>query len=410
MQAIPRAVLTACAITMAGCAFSPPSFRVVPARAEGPPLGQLKAFEVLAPGVQRVKTRAGQDAYVMDIPLTQSPWRCLGSGAEFGKISANIRMGGTDGVLRVTTSRHATSAELRQGWSEWTMSPAGKAVAECLSAADLESMPDRLEAARPVDGEGSLEAVFGLSDKTPVVLLRPGMNVCATDAFMRNPTVSTFVPSGPLCARVARSPAGGYVLDPVRHSLRNITDRPTDQAVSTVTKIASWSEVPKETAAVQYLVRYPTRLPVPSENTRPHEVSLLISLANGIKPEVRQAALQCIADPTRLLNFCQVAKEEIPDRCGNPLLKLEVKPQCYRFGERGVMNISMPVVINGSSTDVDVGALAGDAAARLGRASAAAPTVMMRWHGGKLHPVKFESEDKRSLFDLPLLPGDQLSW
>ncbi len=69
--------------------------------------------------------------------------------------------------------------------------------------------------------------------------------------------------------------------------------------------------------------------------------------------------------------------------CINPY-KLNVKPQCYRFGERGVMSVSMPVVINGAPTDEDVVTLIGGAAARLGRADATPPATMMRWHDGRL--------------------------
>lgn len=418
MQAITRGAVAVCAIFMTSCAFSPPSFRVVPSGEYATPGRELKAFEILAPGVRRIE-KEKQLVYVVDIPLKASPWRCSTIEAKGGGINARILWAGVNtAVLRVMTADRSKLADPRKVWDEWKKSDDGKLVSECLTAEDLKSIPERLVAARPVDGEESLEAVFGLSDKVPVVLLKPGMTVCASDAFMRNITASAFIPTGQLCARVANSPPGGYVLDPMRYLLKNVTAGTTDSGSSKVHKIASWAEVPRETKARQYLVKYSRSLPTkPSEDIKPQDVFLLISLGSDIEPDVRRAAMECIADTDtdKLVDFCQVPVKEIAAKCDennadSPLLKLTVKPQCYRFGERGVMNVSMPVLVNGGQNDVDVGTLIGDAAARLGRAGATPPATMMRWHGGSLHTVEFELKDDLQALNLPLLPGDQLSW
>lgn len=409
MQANTKGALAACAIIAAGCASSPTTFRVVPLITESPGT-QLKAYEILAPGVRRIQ-KGNAYRYVIDVVLAMPPGRCPANEAGDEKFSARFLRAGIDtALLRVTISTRQTAAELRTAWDHWRMSDAGAQMAACLSEEDLKAIPDRVETARPVNGEESLEAVFGLGPLSPVVSLKPGMSVCASDAFMRNVSVDAYVPSGLLCTRVARSPLGGAVLDPIRYSLINITNNSTDGATSAVAKIASWAEVPREANALQYLVRYPSGLPKPAENIKPHEVSLLVSLQDKMEPDVRRAAIQCIADATKVKDFCQVAVKELPDKCGNPQVQLNVKPRCYRFGERGVMSVSMPVMINGAQADVDVGTLVGDAAARLGRASVEPPVIMMRWHQGHLHALEFKLKDKAQAFDLPLLPGDQLSW
>ncbi len=408
MQAITRGAVAVCAIFMTGCAFSPPTFRVVPSGEYATPGRELKAFEILAPGVRRIE-KEKQLVYLVDIPLEASPWRCPTIEAKGGGMNARILWAGVNtAVLRVMTADRSKLADPRKVWDDWKKSDDGKLVSECLTAKDLKSIPDRLVAARPVDGEESLEAVFGLSDKVPVVLLKQGMTVCASDAFMRNPSASTFVASGQVCARVASSPAGGYVLDPMRYVLNNITNASTDSGSSKLHNIASWVEVPKEKDALQYLVRYPYLLPTtPSENIKPKNVSLLISLGAEIEPEVLQAAVKCLADNAKVDKFCNGTSDI--NTCINPY-KLNVKPQCYRFGERGVMSVSMPVVINGAPTDEDVVTLIGGAAARLGRADATPPATMMRWHDGRLHAVEFELNDVLQALNLPLQPGDQLSW
>ncbi|MGB4925550.1 MAG: hypothetical protein WBP25_03520 [Giesbergeria sp.] len=411
MQTMFKSAITIYAVVLAGCAFSPPSFRVVSAGESATAGQELKRFEILAPGVQRIALEGGGYRYLVDIPLATRPTGCRETSGKHG-IEGRILPTGGSAVLRFTIPRFATESELRKAWDDWKKSAAGAPVAECLSKADLDSMPDRLASARPLNGEQSLEAGYGLSKNTPVVLLKPGMTVCASDGFMRNATASVFVSSGQSCTRVARSPAGGSVLDPMRYSLHTMTTAPTDSSSSTVGNIASWGEVPKEVAALQYLVRYPRTLPKPSDSIKPKDLSLLISLGNDMASEVREAAVKCIADADtdKLMDFCQIPVEQIAGKCDAPLLELKVKPQCYRFGERGVMSVWIPVVVNGTPTDVSVGALMGDAAARLGRAAMTPPASMMRWHGGRLHAVEIELEDMRQAFDLPLLPGDQISW
>lgn len=412
MQTVFKSALILCAVVSAGCVFSPHNFRVVSAGESSEAEPELKRFEILAPGVQRINLEDKTFRYLVDIPLTTRPTGCRETSSGKLGIEGRILWTSSSTILRFTTPRFATEAELRKAWDDWKQSALGAPVAECLSEEDRKSMPDRLASARPVNGEQSLEAGFGLSKNTPVVLLRPGMTVCASDAFMRNAAASVFVSLGQSCARVARSPAGGSVLDPMRYSLHAMTTTPTGSSSGPVGNIASWGEVPKESAAVQYLVRYPRTLPKPSDSFSPKDLSLLISLGNDIAPEVREAAVKCIADTDteKLLDFCQVPVEKIADKCEDPLLKLKVKPQCYRFGERGVMSVGIPVVVNGTPTDVSVGALIGDAAARLGRAAVTPPARMMRWHDGRLRAVEIHFEDTWQAFDLPLLPGDQISW
>ena len=309
-------------------------------------------------------------------------------------------------MVRVSIPTRPSSTALRTAWDDWKKVAGSDAITSCLSRTDTESLPGRLEAARPVDGEESLEAAFG---RAGVVLLKPGMSVCASDAYMRTPTASVQVLSGSLCARVARSPVGGSVLDPMRYTLGNVTSGDIDRPKSHVTKFASWAEIPRESNPLQYVVRYPSNLTKPSENIPAVSVSLLVSLGAGIDPAHRLSAMQCIAKKDTLKYFCPESATEPPeDDCKTLHKALNPKPQCYRFGERGVMNVTIPVVVNGAQSDVEVGSLVGDAATRLGRAATTPPATMMRWHDGRLYPVEFELKDRA--FDLPMLSGDQLSW
>jgi len=361
----------------------------------------LKNFLVLAPGV-RAK---GAGLYSMDIPIASPPWRCPSSEAGDADFRARVVTAGFNtAVLRVTSVLFDKEAQLRQAWENWTKSPQATPVIQCLSAQDIAAIPSRLAAARPVDGEQSLESALGLS-ATRLVILEPGMTVCASDGFMRDATADGHIPTGPFCARVADSPFGGQVLDPIRHSMDGITGGSDSGAGAPIRSIASWAEVPRDTNPREYVVRYPTKLP-PAGRPLPKDVSLLVSLDARLPFKVRQAAMSCIADEGRVVDFCESPISQIPKKCGNPTLaQMTVQPMCYRFGERGVMNLSIPVIINGTQADVGVGALVRDAAAQLGRPPTTTPG-MTRWYGAKQHPVEFETK----AFDLPLLPGDTLSW
>jgi hypothetical protein len=387
-------------LALGGCASAPSSFRIVPAE-KADAKRPLTNFLVLAPGVR------AKDAglYAMDIPITSSPWHCPSSEAGNAYFRARVLAAGFNAaVLRVTSVRHEQEAQLRAAWANWSKSPQAEPIIQCLSAQDLAAIPDRLAAARPVNGEQSLESALGLSG-TRLISLAPGMTVCASDGFMRELTADGYSPTGPFCARVTDSPSAGQALDPIRHSIARISAGPDSGASFPIRSIASWAEVPLDAAPREYVVRYPTALP-PAGHPPPEDVSLLVSLEARLPFEVRQAAMSCIANEGRFTDFCESPIDQIPALCGNPVLaQMKVPPMCYRFGERGVMNISIPVIINGAPADVEAGALVRDAATRLGRPTTTPPD-MKRWYGTKQHTVEFEAE----AFDLPLLPGDKLSW
>lgn len=395
------AAVRACALALGGCALAPPDFRVVPAE-QATDNRPLKNFVVLAPGVRA----AGGDLYSIDIALASSPWRCPSIDAGGADFRARVLTAGIDAaVLRVTTMRHETEAQLRQAWETWRENPKAAPITRCLAAQDLNAIPNRLAAARPVDGEQSLESALGISASSRLVTLAPGMTVCATDGFKRNSTADAYIPTGPFCARVAGSPIGGMALDPIRYTLGTISGVPSGGSAGAIRSIASWAEVPRDAHPREYVVRYPTALP-PAGDARPRQVSLLVSLGTGLRFDVRQAAMRCIASAERVSDFCESPLADIPGKCENAILaEMTVKPQCYRFGERGVMNVSIPVLINEVMVDVEAGSLVRDAAARLGRSTTGSPN-MTRWYGAGQHPVQFEVET----FDVPLLPGDTLSW
>lgn len=391
-----------CALVLGGCA----QFRIVPTEraADKDP---LKNFLVLAPGV-RAK---GADLFTMDIPLASSSPECRWTAAgDPKKFRAQVFPGGIGAdaaVLRITSVRHDTEEQLRKAWHEWEQLPDAKPILKCLTQQNQNAIPDRLAAARPVDGAQSLESAFGLSPGSPLVVLSPGMTVCASDGFKRNSTADDYIPTGPFCARVVRIPPDGMVLDPIRRSIDSISSLPASEASGPIRSIASWAEVPRDAKPREYVVRYPTALPSTGE-TRPRQVSLLVSLEAGLDFNVRQAAMRCIANAKQVIEFCESPIEKIPEKCGkdnNALVAMKVKPQCYRFGERGVMNVSIPVLINGTQADVEAGALVRDAATRLGRPPTI-PLNMARWYGTGQHAVQFEFE----VLDVPLLPGDTLSW
>ncbi|MGC4243664.1 MAG: hypothetical protein QM686_15580 [Herbaspirillum sp.] len=416
MQALFRLATALCVLLITGCAFSPQTFRLVDAAPQKEAGHELASIEILPPGVQRsVKGEATR--YLIDIALDMRKARCDVRAGVDQEIDARILWTSGHAILRISAARFSSEEDARTKWQAWSGSPSGEALVKCLPEDEVATLEDRLVASRPLNGEEAIEAAFSLSkgrsdlpEGNRIVMLKSGMTLCATDAFLRNSTASSFVSTGESCARVATDPAGGAVLDPMRYWLPNITAASIGDSEGPIRRIPSWAEVPKEPGHRQFLLKYPKALPPKSSNVEPERLSLLVSWVVPVESKIRETVLKCLSTIgiTETREFCEKPIDRVEQLCGIAEKKFE-KPYCYTFGERGMIRTLIPVLLNNSGVDMDMGASLGDAAARLGN-TGTLPSSIRRWHAGRLYAVDIQIDKKKQALNLPLMPGDQLSW
>ena len=283
---------------------------------------------------------------------------------------------------------------------------------------------------RPLSPVALLDEAFGIPANDlhdlRTVQLRAGMRLCASDVVNDSRSRGAWVAMGESCTRVVNGLKGGVGLDATTARFASLNS--PVPAYRVFYKVASWGEVasPNSDPLLLFVV-YPRSLPTKWTVTPPAPIRQPILVGVKLAFDTNIGAIADLLRPPpgvpsdsadrRLDTLCQM-----PDAI------------CYQFGERGMINVSIPVVLNGSPLDLPVGATLADVAAMM-RPDISSPNTltarklatddkdanrqeltrsikrlrMYRSLDGALRRVDL-SKAGAMVGSLPLLPGDRLAW
>lgn len=447
----------ACLVSLAGCATSPSTYRVVAQVADdGKPAHWLLPPSADAWSSFRWIDSVPSRGFYIDLPLRQS------ACAYYAKFPEDAPKGGAlqaefvpvpgGAILRMKfTGTFLDDTSLRAAWSAWWVAAKDKWPGKCLGI-DSAVMEQVLVERRPLRFTELLRQYYGFEESTRSVILRPGTTVCVSDVAYRDQgATARFFAAGESCTTAMSDGKRGVVLWPLVIPLQGIAasneskwkDPITGKPI-VVLPIASWVELPHKEGH-QFILRYPkflpttpSAMPVPVPPTPPThrdagKVPLLILIDARVAGTVARA-MKCVAAPdNQILEFCGERGFEA-DSCGgeiegsDPLAVLKTRPpMCFRFGERGVITPKVSVTVRGASLEVPLGTTLGgilerfappphnqltrmhDSVEQAAAQAAVTGVRLMRMFEGKPVAVDLSRADASAL-DLVLLPGDQLSW
>jgi hypothetical protein len=438
----------ACLVSLAGCATSPSTYRVVAQVADdGKPAHWLLPPSADAWSSFRWIDSVPSRGFYIDLPLRQSACAYYAKFPEDapkgGALQAELVPVPSGAVLRMkSTGTFLDDTSLRAAWFAWWAAAKDAWPGKCIGI-DQAVMEQILVERRPLRFSELLRLYYGFEESTRSVILRPGTTVCASDVPNRAAhATARFSASGETCATLLSDGSGGAVFGPLAIPLGYISAIDTSKRI--VHPIASWAELPhRNLVGHQFILRYPKGLPtnpnampLPTDlvGTNAGHVPLLIAVDTRVEGSVARA-MQCVrADDDDILDVCGTKGFEA-SRCGgsisasDPLAELKNRPpKCFRFGERGVITPRITVTINGAPVEVLLGTTLGAALERLappfphalqprlhdlvaqaaGQAAVSGIRVMRMFEG---KPVAVDlSGAGASALGLALLPGDQLSW
>lgn len=473
-------ITTACLLGLTGCASSPIYRAVAQAGAD-----KKDVFWILPPSIgigTSVNSKYGTQYpwFYIALPLQQStcPYaRFPKKQPESGKLQGEFVPAQHGGVLRLkSTGAFLEEQALRAAWKGWWSDAKKDWPGKCLDI-DPEVTEQMLVERRPLRFTEMMKLYYGFDESTRSVILRPGTTVCATDVSYRSNAADRFSSIGESCATAISDGQGGAVFAPATITLGYISTIDTNKSTSpdeckdkckceckgdsncerkceskcdreskgVVRSIASWAELPSlGLVGHQFLLRHPKSLPMspkamplPTDavDTNAGSVPLLIAVDARVEGSISRA-LQCVkdVDDDEILDVCGEGGfeavscgEKLPE--SGPLSELKHrKPQCFRFGERGIIAPKIAVTVNGTPIEVPLGTTLGAALERMtppfpqgfqlvGRPSAAhihahdvvSGIRLQRMFEGR--PTAVDLTDAgASALGLVLLPGDQLSW
>jgi hypothetical protein len=290
-----------------------------------------------------------------------------------------------------------------------------------------------LLAQRPLALSDAIETWYGAGkgdDAVRAVVMRPGMRVCVSDVVPTDVNFGRYALAGESCARLIQGPQGA-MLDPVasRFTVPLISyDGDHDNAVRMV---RSWAEIEapgwsERSFVVVQPKGMPTVMPTGPDDAAVGAYSLLIIADPNSRIRVLPTTGGHREYPTvaGVLEATRTARQ-ISEICATNADRL----RCIRFGERGVYRVDLPITLNGAAIDVPVGTtlagvvgmvapdfagsyLAGpapmqeDAIAEDRRRRSYAKLKLHRWFDGRRVRVKLPTDPG----DMPLQPGDRISW
>lgn len=336
---------------------------------------------------------------------------------------------------------------LRQKIRDWLLDKNNDLVsANCLGDSSLVIEQTLIERS-PIQIASILTMHYGFDDQTRSVILHPGTNVCAADVPYRAISgTARFSAGGETCATATSDGYGGVVFAPPAIVLDKFSR--LDTTKPEVHAIASWAEIPY-LKGHQFLLRYPSSTIQWGMPTSPSQMNsatdstfpLLIAFNTDSGDEVVERALQCVnvnANDDEIASFCRGAGEDPSKEKGfnSPSCKKSTDegavpfppPICFRFGERGVLTPNITVQLNGLPLAVPLGTTLGGILERLTpppfnreqlsdnrlMTDAGAHAILKNVRVKRIfesRPVIVDLTDaENSALNLPLLPGDQLSW
>lgn len=223
------------------------------------------------------------------------------------------------------------------------------------------------------------------------------------------------------------------MFDPARSILGQFTNHVLSP--SEIHPVGSWAEIPHFAIPRQYIVRYPQLLPTKPGDDTDVKYPLILAV-DSTTPGAVDKALECrMETDAKIAIFCRGSDADFDNlACSPPGTKPEKRPLCFRFGERGVITNRFTVFANGLPVEMAVGATIADFLDRMtpdlnatwdviGAAAAAknegqarqrlaqslAALHLQRRVGSQLVDVDLRAAGVDAT-DLPLLPGDHLSW
>lgn len=437
-QRMPRGVaLMFWLMLLTGCAITPIDYRVVSAPSEG--------IWLLAPSLRaEPQTGSGQPKlsyqYSLDIHgIVTSRCASLAFPLTWEKdtdLRAVVLAFPTGTVLRVTgTNAFENRDVLSKAWDTWWTAATGSDLLKCTSWDEKTKtqIADALQEHRPLTPGEVIGRYFGLTPESRSIVLRPGTTVCAANGVQRSTGATRFGAAGETCTNVVDDPRGGAMFDPARNILGQFTNHAL--APSAIYPIASWAEIPHFEISRHYIVRYPKQMPTAPGNDSDVKYPLIFAV-DATTPRAVDMALQCgKKEDDDIATFCRGSNEDFDAlACAPEKNKPEKRPLCFRFGERGVITNRFTVFANGQPVEMAAGATIADfldrmtpdlnvtwdvigataaakneGQARQRLAQSLAALRLQRRAGGQLVEVDLRAGGVGAT-NLPLLPGDHLSW
>ena len=422
-----RRLLPAC--LLAGCATTPDTFRVLPIdSASGDLTPEVFSPESFTPSSNQVS---------VIFRLDDGGHGCQKS-VEVGELSVrrvSLGLGAVAGssALVFTLPKPAARDDgaLTRALSAFWDS--GASFRKCYGldgAAAKEQLFRWVRLHRPLSPMALLDEAFGIPSSDVhnlrTVQLRAGMRLCATDVVNDSRPTGNWVAMGESCTRVVIGPNGGVVLDATLAQFNSLSSPAA--AYGVIDKVASWGEIaaPNRDPLLMFVV-YPQSLPGEWKNAPPEPVRQ--PLVVGVKI-ASDTDMKAIAD---LLRPPPSSQSDSAEERLTTLCQMTVAV-CYKFGERGMISISVPIFLNGAPFDVPVGTKLADVDAMMRPDLSSPNTLVARTLGGAeddpdaarltssmkglrmyrsldgvLHRVDLSKAGPKA-GRMPLLPGDRLAW
>jgi len=422
-----RCLLPAC--LLAGCATAPGAFRVLPVNsARGNFTPEVFSPESFTPS---------SDLVSVIFPLGDRGRGCPKS-ADVGGLSvrrASLGLGGVGGTSALVFTLPKAAARddgalTRALLAFWDSAASFRQCYGLDGAGHRERLFRWVRLHRPLSPAALLDEAFGIPSNDVhnlrTVQLRAGMRLCASDVVNDSRPTGNWAAMGESCTRIAAGPGDGVLVDATLARYNSLSS--TAAAYGVVYKVASWGEIaaPNRDPLLMFVV-YPQSLPEEWKNAPADPVRQPLVVGVKLAPDTDMKAIAELLRPPPG-NPSDSAEERLSSICQ---MSFAV---CYKFGERGMISISVPVFLNGTPLDVPVGTTLTDVAAMMrpdlsssnslvammlggtedgpdaGRLSVSMKRLRMyRSIDGALRRVDLSKAGPRA-GRMPLLPGDRLTW
>lgn len=425
------------------------------------------AYEVSGPAGQhsariyqpntRIVTRPSRSWVQVDILDIVSPGERCRTLPREGGLSARsvqvLREGRLSRALRFEGRReHFESADaLTQAFNAWW---GENGPGTCVGASERGALLQSLLAQRPLSPSQAVEQWYGPERDGPrMVLLRPGMRVCAADVGL-NRDYNGFAAGAPQCARLSETITGPRFEPIAGRFARPLVQDQWTPGIGDYQRVWSWAEVqqPFTTAdgsykPVAHAILYPGTLPQSASLNARNRTACPQDSAVAGDDRARIACLgtETLSDPVNAngvswLVIIDLSKDHALDRVREAarnitygeLCRSEVNDVvCVRFGDRATYTVDIPIWLNGQAFDAPLGStlgsiiamqapdflsgeLLGPTAVRASSQPAANARLtramrhlrVQRWFEGRR--VRVHVDD--AALDLPLQPGDEITW